>query len=100
MPACAPAAQIIFPEYSCQGFHPTKWRDFTTTLDGPEVAIFKEACKRNKVGSRMRAASSDRGSRLRATGSGMGSRRAGLVIWVADAAAAAAICTCVSQDWL
>jgi hypothetical protein len=45
-----PAAQIIFPEYSCQGFHPTKWRDFTTTLDGPEVTIFKEACKRNKVG--------------------------------------------------
>lgn len=44
-----PAVQIIFPEYSCQGFHPTKWRDFTTTLDGPEVAIFKEACKRNKV---------------------------------------------------
>ncbi len=32
-----------------QGFHPLKWKDFTTTLDGPEVAIFKEACKRNKV---------------------------------------------------
>eukprot|EP00983_Pelagomonas_calceolata_P117793 1160445-Pelagomonas_calceolata.AAC.12 len=32
-----------------QGFHPTKWRDLTTTLDGPEVQVFKEACKRNKV---------------------------------------------------
>jgi len=36
---------IIFPEYSTQGFHPTKWNDFTTTLDGPEVQIFKKACK-------------------------------------------------------
>lgn len=34
LPSCRP-----------QGFHPTKWRDFTTTVDGPEVAIFKEACK-------------------------------------------------------
>jgi hypothetical protein len=23
--------------------------DLTTTLDGPEVAIFKEACRKNKV---------------------------------------------------
>lgn len=36
---------IIFPEYSTQGFHPTKWNDFTTTLDGPEVAIFKQVGK-------------------------------------------------------
>eukprot|EP00850_Spirogloea_muscicola_P019247 SM000187S03864 [mRNA] locus=s187:25698:28100:+ [translate_table: standard] len=40
---------IIFPEYSTQGFHPTKWRDFTTTLDGPEVAIFSKACIENEV---------------------------------------------------
>eukprot|EP00878_Enallax_costatus_P040629 GHUV01046955.1.p1 GENE.GHUV01046955.1~~GHUV01046955.1.p1 ORF type:complete len:229 (+),score=58.36 GHUV01046955.1:239-925(+) len=40
---------IIFPEYSTQGFHPEKWQDLTTTLDGPEVAIFKDACVRNKV---------------------------------------------------
>jgi amidase len=40
---------VIFPEYSTNGFHPTKWRDYTTTLDGPEVATFAEACKRNKV---------------------------------------------------
>lgn len=40
---------IIFPEYSTQGFHPEKWQDLTTTLDGPEVAIFKDACKKNKV---------------------------------------------------
>ena len=36
---------VIFPEYSTQGFHPTKWADFTTTVDGPETAIFKQACK-------------------------------------------------------
>lgn len=40
---------IIFPEYSTQGFHPEKWQDLTTTLDGPEVKVFKEACKKNKV---------------------------------------------------
>ena len=40
---------IVFPEYTTQGFHPTKWRDLTTTLQGGEVAIFKEACKKNKV---------------------------------------------------
>lgn len=40
---------VIFPEYSTQGFHPNKWMDFTTTLDGPEVAIFSAACKENKV---------------------------------------------------
>lgn len=28
---------IVFPEYSTQGFHPTKWAQLTTTLDGPEV---------------------------------------------------------------
>lgn len=37
------------PTRTHPGFHPTKWRDYTTTLDGPEVGIFKEACKRNKV---------------------------------------------------
>jgi amidase len=40
---------IIFPEYSTQGFHPTKWQDLTTTVDGPEVEIFKKACVENKV---------------------------------------------------
>ncbi|KAJ3035601.1 hypothetical protein HDV00_003627 [Rhizophlyctis rosea] len=40
---------VVFPEYSTQGFHPTKWNEFTSTLDGPEVAMFKEACKRNDV---------------------------------------------------
>jgi amidase len=40
---------IIFPEYTTQGFHPDKWADLTTTLDGPEVAIFADACRRNKV---------------------------------------------------
>jgi amidase len=40
---------IIFPEYTTQGFHPSKWRDLTTTLDGPEVAVFKESCKKNKA---------------------------------------------------
>jgi len=40
---------IIFPEYSTQGFHPTKWKDLTTTVPGPETAIFSEACRKNKV---------------------------------------------------
>mmetsp|Transcript_3853 Transcript_3853/g.11147 ORF Transcript_3853/g.11147 Transcript_3853/m.11147 type:complete len:378 (+) Transcript_3853:200-1333(+) len=40
---------IVFPEYSTQGFHPQKWADFTTTVDGPEVQIFKKACIDNKV---------------------------------------------------
>ncbi len=40
---------MIFPEYSTTGFHPEKWRDYTTTLDGPEMKIFAEACVRNKV---------------------------------------------------
>lgn len=26
-----------------------RWMDLTTTLDGPEVSIFKEACRKNKV---------------------------------------------------
>ena len=26
-----------------------RWQDLTTTLDGPEVCIFKEACRKNKV---------------------------------------------------
>jgi len=26
-----------------------RWQDLTTTLDGPEVGIFREACKKNKV---------------------------------------------------
>lgn len=30
------------PEYSTQGFHPTLWHTLTTTLDGPEVATFKQ----------------------------------------------------------
>ncbi len=33
---------IVFPEYSTQGFHPEKWSELTTTIDGPEVAIFAE----------------------------------------------------------
>lgn len=40
---------VIFPEYSTQGFHPTKWADLTTTLDGQEVDIFKKACSENGV---------------------------------------------------
>ncbi|WCK55241.1 aliphatic amidase [Aneurinibacillus sp. Ricciae_BoGa-3] len=40
---------IIFPEYSTQGFHPTKWEELCTTVPGPETAIFAEACRRNKV---------------------------------------------------
>lgn len=40
---------IIFPEYSTQGFHPTKWRDLTTTAPGPETEVWAEACRRNKV---------------------------------------------------
>lgn len=40
---------IIFPEYSTQGFHPTKWKDLTTTVPGPETAVFSEACRKNKV---------------------------------------------------
>ena len=32
-----------------QGFHPDKWAEFTTTLSGPEVAVFKKACKEHKV---------------------------------------------------
>ncbi|PSC71181.1 acylamide amidohydrolase [Micractinium conductrix] len=40
---------VIFPEYSTQGFHPHKWGELTTTLDGPEVQIFKQACKDNGV---------------------------------------------------
>lgn len=35
------------PEYSTQGFHPTLWSQLTTTLDGPEVEVFKQACKDN-----------------------------------------------------
>lgn len=37
---CCPAP-CCSPEYSTQGFHPTLWHTLTTTLDGPEVAIFK-----------------------------------------------------------
>ncbi len=38
---------MIFPEYSTQGFHPTKWKDLTTTVPGPETAIFSDACRKN-----------------------------------------------------
>jgi amidase len=40
---------VIFPEYSTQGFHPLKWADLTTTLDGPEVKIFSQSCIDNGV---------------------------------------------------
>ncbi|KAI3424310.1 hypothetical protein D9Q98_009863 [Chlorella vulgaris] len=40
---------VIFPEYSTQGFHPTLWPQLTTTLDGPEVQVFKQACRDNGV---------------------------------------------------
>lgn len=40
---------IIFPEYSTQGFHPTRWLELSTTVPGPETDIFAEACRRNKV---------------------------------------------------
>lgn len=35
------------PAPPLQGFHPTKWGDLTTTLDGPEVQVFKQACVDN-----------------------------------------------------
>lgn len=40
---------IIFPEYSTEGFHPTKWRELCTTVPGPETEIFCKACRDNKV---------------------------------------------------
>ncbi len=40
---------IIFPEYSTQGFHPKKWRALTTSVPGPETAIFSDACRRSRV---------------------------------------------------
>lgn len=40
---------IIFPEYSTEGFHPTKWRELCTTVPGLETEIFSEACRKNKV---------------------------------------------------
>jgi hypothetical protein len=45
-PGC-PAPPLALPACSTQGFHPTKWADFTTTVDGPEMDIFKQACKDN-----------------------------------------------------
>lgn len=45
---------VIFPEYSTQGFHPDLWPQLTTTLDGPEVAVFKQAC--TDAGARRSAA--------------------------------------------
>ena len=40
---------IIFPEYSTQGFHPTKWRSLTTRVPGPETEIFSDAWRRNQI---------------------------------------------------
>src|SRR5207245_10604329 len=40
---------IIFPEYSTQGLHPTKWMDLTTTVDGPEVEVLYRACAENQA---------------------------------------------------
>jgi amidase len=40
---------IIFPEYSLQGFNPYAWDELTTSVDGPEVEIFSEACRKHKV---------------------------------------------------
>lgn len=40
---------IIFPEYSTQGLHPTKWLELSTTVPGPETEIFSSACRRNNV---------------------------------------------------
>ncbi|WEG14718.1 aliphatic amidase [Pullulanibacillus sp. KACC 23026] len=40
---------IVFPEYSTQGFHPSKWPELCTTVPGPETDIFSEACRKNKV---------------------------------------------------
>ncbi|GAX89909.1 nitrilase-related carbon-nitrogen hydrolase [Effusibacillus lacus] len=40
---------IIFPEYSTQGLHPTKWLQLSTTVPGPETEIFARACRRNNV---------------------------------------------------
>jgi hypothetical protein len=33
----------------CRAVLCCRWQDLTTTLDGPEVCIFKEACRKNKV---------------------------------------------------
>lgn len=40
---------IVFPEYSTQGFHPSKWLELSTTVPGPETEIFAKACRRNNV---------------------------------------------------
>lgn len=40
---------IVFPEYSLQGFHPTKWPELVTSVDGPEVEVLAEACVGNGV---------------------------------------------------
>ncbi len=40
---------IVFPEYSTQGFHPTKWGELCTTVPGPETEIFSEVCRKNQV---------------------------------------------------
>ena len=46
-PLCARRPSL--PNLGTQGFHPQLWSALTTTLDGPEVAIFKDACARNKI---------------------------------------------------
>lgn len=46
VPRRLPGLALPFPAL-LQGFHPTKWGELTTTLDGPEVQIFKQACVDN-----------------------------------------------------
>ena len=42
---------IVFPEYSTQGLNTTIWTydEMLLTIGSPEIAAFKDACKRNNV---------------------------------------------------
>jgi formamidase len=40
---------VVFPEYSLHGLSMDTNPEIMCSLDGPEVASFKEACKRNKI---------------------------------------------------
>ncbi len=40
---------IVFPEYSTQGFHPTRWQELTVDCPGAETAILADACRRHAV---------------------------------------------------
>eukprot|EP00898_Chlorokybus_atmophyticus_P007226 jgi/Chlat1/7504/Chrsp61S07020 len=51
VPVCESKEDVIANCHSIasKGFHPFKWADFTTTLDGQEMRIFSQACADNKV---------------------------------------------------